>query len=357
VGSLLRSSSSAAERAGRLVQRWRRGSGPVYVMGKNTFTERVLRFASAQQLPIAGIVASDLTEETWNGIPRREIGELPADAVVINCVPDGRTLTIQKQIRRMNADPLTYFELNAWSSDDFPLSFLCPPFSPEDEPALAWVLERLQDEYSRETFQRVLQFRSGLDVEVMSIFPFDVKHQYIENFIATKAYSYLVDGGVYDGTSTLALLNAYPTLGGATLLEPNVGMHASIRAVLSGRTFELVGKGLWHSPGQLRFNAGSGPASGLNENGSEIIDVIRLDDLSIQKGTFIKLDLEGAELAALQGATRTIRQQRPGLAVATYHDNRHFYQIPQFVLGMRPDYEMRVRHYTEGRLETIYYFL
>jgi FkbM family methyltransferase len=357
VAGLLRSSERAAERAARLVQRWRSGQNPVYVMGRNSFTSLVRDFALRNQLTIAGIISNDLKDAHWHGIARCELDQAPVDATVINCVPDGRTLTLQKQIRRANLVPLTYFELRAWSASDFPLSFLTPPFTDADEGPLAWVREQLEDEYSRETFSRVLEFRSSLDVEPLAPFPFDIQNQYVESFLRPLQYLHLVDGGVYDGRNTRVLLDAYPSVRRATLLEPNLAMHATIRDALAGHEFELLGKGLWHSPGQLRFNSDSGPASGIDENGSEVIDVTRIDDLSLPERTLIKLDLEGAELAALQGAARTIVEKRPGLAIATYHDNRHFYQIPQLVLGLRSDYRMRVRHYTEGRLETIYYFL
>lgn len=355
--TLLGSPVEAASRAALLVQRWRDGELPVFVMGKNAFAGLVVDFANRNQLPIAGLIATDLTEPAWRNVPRRDLGEVPVGAVAVNCVPDGRTITVQKQILRANLLPLTYFELSAWSPLDFPLGFLTPPYTDDDEKALAWVMERLEDAYSRDTLARVLKFRSSFDVTPLAMFPFDIKNQYIESFVEGMSYRHLIDGGAYDGSSTLALLNGYPSIRSSTLFEPNVAMHASIHKLLAGRRYELIGSGLWSVGGQRRFTPDRGPTGAIDDNGTETITVSRLDDFACEDATLIKLDVEGAELEALRGASRTIVEHRPGLAVAAYHNNRHFYEIPQLVLGLRPDYRMRLRHYTEGRLETIYYFL
>jgi hypothetical protein len=44
--------------------------------------------------------------------------------------------------------------------------------------------------------------------------------------------------------------------------------------------------------------------------------------------TFVKMDIEGAEPAALRGAAATIREHRPALAVCVYHEQDHLWTIP-----------------------------
>ena len=42
----------------------------------------------------------------------------------------------------------------------------------------------------------------------------------------------------------------------------------------------------------------------------------------------MKLDVEGAELPALEGARRTIAEERPALALALYHRTADIFEIP-----------------------------
>ena len=45
------------------------------------------------------------------------------------------------------------------------------------------------------------------------------------------------------------------------------------------------------------------------------------------------------------------------LAIAVYHDIVDFWRIPEYVLSLRPNYQIYLRHYTEGWSETVMYFV
>lgn len=49
-----------------------------------------------------------------------------------------------------------------------------------------------------------------------------------------------------------------------------------------------------------------------------------------EKVTFIKMDIEGAELETLKGASRLIAEQKPKLAVCVYHKPEDIFTIPEF---------------------------
>lgn len=69
----------------------------------------------------------------------------------------------------------------------------------------------------------------------------------------------------------------------------------------------------------------------------------------------IKMDLEGAELHALQGAEQTIRRYRPKLAVSIYHNPEDIWEIPELILKLHPDYRLYLRHYSIAAAETVVY--
>jgi hypothetical protein len=75
-----------------------------------------------------------------------------------------------------------------------------------------------------------------------------------------------------------------------------------------------------------------------------------LDDaLTGFKPNLIKMDVEGAEYAALLGARRTIEQNRPGLAICLYHSPAHLWQIPALIQSWDLGYRFFLRaHYYNG---------
>lgn len=60
---------------------------------------------------------------------------------------------------------------------------------------------------------------------------------------------------------------------------------------------------------------------GVDESGDEHIEVVALDNVEgVEQVDFIKLDVEGAEPFALEGARQTIKRDMPNLAICVYHD-------------------------------------
>ncbi len=87
------------------------------------------------------------------------------------------------------------------------------------------------------------------------------------------------------------------------------------------------------------------------------IDSVALDDYFADKEppTFIKMDVEGAELDALHGAERIIREHKPKLAVCIYHKKEDLVDIPKYLIGLDVGYKFYVRNYSLCGVETVLY--
>ena len=100
-----------------------------------------------------------------------------------------------------------------------------------------------------------------------------------------------------------------------------------------------------------------GSSSHLSEDGDIKIKVGPLDDIDTGPITFLKMDIEGAEKKAIIGAQNKIRNDKPKLAICVYHLADDFWLIPELVLSIQPEYNIYLRHYTEGLTETVMYFI
>lgn len=86
-------------------------------------------------------------------------------------------------------------------------------------------------------------------------------------------------------------------------------------------------------------------------------EVVRLDDaLEGKEVTFIKMDVEGAELQALKGCRRLITEQSPKLAICVYHRTSDLWQIPILLHSFQNRYHLALRHHRKDRgIETVLY--
>ena len=71
--------------------------------------------------------------------------------------------------------------------------------------------------------------------------------------------------------------------------------------------------------------------------------------------SFLKLDVEGFELAALQGAEQAIRRCRPRMAVCAYHKLEDLLKIPKWILDLEMGYTLQLRMYSNEYLEIVCY--
>ena len=84
----------------------------------------------------------------------------------------------------------------------------------------------------------------------------------------------------------------------------------------------------------------------MQENGTEVVPVDTIDHVcDSDKVTFIKMDIEGSELKALQGAADVIRRDKPKLAISIYHRPTDYFEIPFYVKELVPEYRLYIRHH------------
>jgi len=108
--------------------------------------------------------------------------------------------------------------------------------------------------------------------------------------------------------------------------------------------------------GTLRF-FGDDAGAYISENGEEV-PAITLDEFclsrNLPKVNFIKMDVEGAEHIALEGATRIIKQHRPKMAISAYHRAFDVISLPARILSIAP-YAFKLRHFSNREWETVLY--
>ena len=70
---------------------------------------------------------------------------------------------------------------------------------------------------------------------------------------------------------------------------------------------------------------------------------------------YIKFDIEGAEIQALEGCKNIVRQHRPAMAVAVYHRPADLWQIPRIVDALLPQSRFFLRSHGHHGFELVLY--
>ncbi len=114
--------------------------------------------------------------------------------------------------------------------------------------------------------------------------------------------------------------------------------------------------GLGKEEGMANFESGAESSSRIGTQGSMSIPITTVDAaVKDERVTFIKMDIEGAELATLRGAANTIKKHHPKLAICLYHKPEDILEIPSYILSLDRSYRLFLRHYALQPAETVLY--
>ena len=167
---------------------------------------------------------------------------------------------------------------------------------------------------------------------------------------------YFVDCGAYDGDTLLGLAEwTGGTFRHAVAFEADprnfVRLEHQIAANqrLSGRT-RAVPVAVGGTRSRLRFEASGMGNAALSAAGNIEVDCVPLDEvLDAETPTYIKMDIEGAEMDALAGAAKVIVKNAPLLAICAYHAQNHLWEIPVRIREFLPECRLFLRmHCVDG---------
>jgi FkbM family methyltransferase len=216
----------------------------------------------------------------------------------------------------------------------------------------------LADDLSRETFAAFLNSKLGAAADALG--EVSRKEQYFpKGIIELSDREVFVDGGAYTGDTLLTFLRL---TGGKSArccaFEPEAATAARLAATVEKRGLQSVtvhNKGLWSAPATLPFAVWHGTSASAVSGEGEVSVEADTIDRAAPDATFIKLDIEGAELEALKGAAETIKRNRPKLAVCVYHKPGDLFEIPLFLRSLAPEYRFYLRQHQPVACETVLY--
>lgn len=187
-----------------------------------------------------------------------------------------------------------------------------------------------------------------------------VEKQYIEpDIFIPREDEIFVDVGVYDLQNSIDFAD-WAVKGWKKIyaFEPDAKCYRQSKQRLEemDETFrdkcKLVNKGLSAVNRVLEFPEEYNFSEGCTT--TVLVEVVSLDSyLDGEPVTFIKMDVEGAEMDVLLGMRETIMRYKPKLAICVYHQHEDIYNIPAYIQSLVPEYKFWLRHYSSNEVDTV----
>jgi FkbM family methyltransferase len=213
----------------------------------------------------------------------------------------------------------------------------------------------MADDASRREYLAQLRFRLLGDFACLPD-PVEGAIYFREDMFALGRAETLVDCGAFDGdTLSLFLEKTGGMFKRAIALEPDPANSEKLVERVSllppelRRRISLYQVATGEANGRVFMDVGRGPASHVGSGELEV-ECVSLDSLlGSTSVSFIKMDIEGSELATLAGARKLIQENVPILAICAYHRQDDLWNIPLFIHGVNSRYCFHLRpHLLEG---------
>jgi FkbM family methyltransferase len=216
------------------------------------------------------------------------------------------------------------------------------------------------DRRSREVLSAVLKHRLSLATHHLADVAEYTHPQWFDPaFLPITDHDVFVDGGAYDGDTAIGYDHArgpgYRHVH-AFEIDQDVAARAGRRtAHLANVTIHNCGLSDRKAQVSYRKTGGTDGAIGGDIESGDHVKLQTIDSAIADPITFLKLDVEGEEAKAIDGARQHLICDRPTVAVALYHKAHDLWDIPRRLLDILPDYQLHFRHYTDIAYETVVY--
>lgn len=201
----------------------------------------------------------------------------------------------------------------------------------------------LADEESKRVYKDILNFKVSGKIKYL-LSSFCDKSKVYSDILNLNENEEIIDLGAYDGDTirefTAATGGKYKHI---TALEPDKKSYKKLLKNTDGmKNISTLNMGVWSKRDTLIFDAEAGRNSKLSAEGVSI-EVTDIDSLNIAP-TFIKADIEGSEMKALEGAEKTIKKYLPKLYICAYHRNEDLFALPLKIKELSEKYKIYFRH-------------
>ena len=298
--------------------------------------------------------------------PKDAVRQHGASAAFVVCVwhPDQRSgvQNIVDQLAAMGAARVLPFVYLFWKQSG---SFLPHYFweLPSKYLAQQAAIRQAYDTFDEEASRA--QFIGDLELRIRGVFParplpLTDKQYFPDGLFQLSPDECFVDCGAYNGDTIKEF--AVETNGRFRRIiafEADPDNFLRLKTGVAEQS-QLLGRVTIHqaavgrTPGTLRFAATAGANAAVSESGTTTVSCVSLDEvLGDETPTMIKMDIEGSELDALNGAGRVIATHKPLLAVCLYHRPEHLWEIPMWMA--QPDARLYLRSHALDGFDSVCY--
>lgn len=221
------------------------------------------------------------------------------------------------------------------------------------------VFNKLYDEESKNVLKNILCYRLTREIKyILDAYSEETEQYFESNITFYRTNCIYVDCGALDGATTIDFILHNPDFNKIYIYEPiKEYFEDCVKNIdkLELKNIIFRNAAVYNKQTALNFSNSLKGSSRADEYGKIKVQAISLDEDIKEKIDFIKMDIEGSEKVAIEGAQNHIKNNAPMLAICVYHLPSDLWELLIMVEKMDERYRFYLRHYTSNANETVLY--
>ena len=313
---------------------------PIVLYGTGDGADKIYNRLLKDDIKISGVFASDgfkkgKTAYGFTVTSYSELKEKFGEMIILVCFGSHLDSVIDNILRLEKENELYLPDVPVVDGEVFDLAF-----AKKHSKELTAVYDMLGDEKSKKVFENTVYFKlTGKSSYLREIESdreevFSLLNLNNENFI---------DLGAFNGDTVEEFIKYCPDYKNIIALEPDGRNFKKLTQNTENvKNITLINKAISDEAGVISISKNKGRGNSLSGKTVEI-KTATIDEISkIITPTFIKMDVEGAELSAILGGQEVIKQ-RPKLHIAAYHRSEDLFLLPLKIKEICPEYKIFMR--------------
>ena len=331
---------------------------PIVLYGMGNGADKIISVLEQNKVEIKGIFATDefVRDKTFHGFKLSSYSSLKeklGEMTVLLCFGSARKEVLANIKRIACENELFAPDVPLYGDLLFDSNYYISKIKEFEQ-----TKELLCDEKSKQTFENVVL--SKLTGKIEPLFECCVENsEPYESFLKFSEDEIYCDLGAYRGDTVFEFVANAKNHSKIYAFEPDVKTFKKLCENTRNIKNEVnINACVCAFDGKTVFSMSGSRGSSVKDKGVPV-DCVTLDSvLNGSAATFIKMDIEGEEAAAIKGAEKTILKYKPKMQIACYHRSEDIIEIPKAVLSLRDDYKIYMRHFESlPAWDTCYYFV
>ncbi len=318
---------------------------PIVLYGMGNGADKIISALDRYDIKISGVFASDgfVRQKIFHGFKVTDYNtakENFGDMIVLVCFGTALPEVIGN-IRRIASEQELYApDVPVYGDVLFNMEYVL-----DNRERLENVYNILADEQSKKVFENAVMYKLTGKIDYL----FDCETQpceIYENILKFSDSETYFDLGAYRGDTVEEFLSIVSGYNKIVAVEPDFKTYNKLCAATADiENISNINACVSDIDGEVLFDMQHSRGSSAGQ-GSGSMNSVTLDTLSKESApTYIKMDIEGAEVAAIKGGADTIVSYKPKMQIAAYHRSEDLIAVPQAVLKINSDYKIYLRHF------------